>query len=262
MLSAVDAIKWSFRQFRHRQVLLSIIVPCLIHSLLLAGCLWFVAASLGSFLFALELPQLPAYLQWADAFLTVALDVLLWILLLGVVLGLLAFGLSTITAIAHFIASPFNGWLAEVSESRLRHVNHPPISIWSSITAGFGREVQRLKYWFVRALGIGVLSLIGFWIPVLNSALGVIWLIFAAWMVGLQAIDYVADNNGFSFQQTLVLAKNARWSVILLGGLIMGIMIIPVLNLVSMALSVLAGTFLWVNAIEASGPVASLQQDK
>lgn len=250
MIKAFEAIQWSFYQFRTRKVLSTVVIPCCIHSVILFCLILFMYEALGAYLFSFTPPELPSQLSWATGVLQVVMQVLVWVLLLGVILGTLAFGLSAATAIAHFFASPFNGWLSSAAESELRQVNHPELSLKITFLNGLTRELQRLKYWAIKAIFLGLLTLVCFWIPLINSIIGVIWSIFGAWMVGLQAVDYVADNNGYTFHQTLELCKKGRFNIIALGFCILGMMLVPGLNLLSMAISVLAGTFLWVKCLE------------
>jgi len=247
---APEAILWAVRQLGRPAMFASVVVPCLIHSILLIGGLYLLYDWLSVFLFSIELWSLPDWLLWADGFFETLLDVVLWILLLGICLGVVGFGFTMTTTLAHFIASPFNGWLASSAEQQLRPLQHPQISLRQALLAGFSREWQRLRYWLWRALGLGLLTLATFWIPLVSSVMGLVWLGFGAWMLGLQSVDYVADNNGFSFKQTLALCQSHTLNVTALGGILLGMMVVPGLNLVSMAISVLAGTYLWVKKIE------------
>lgn len=250
MIKSLEAIEWSFRQLRTQKVLSTVFIPCCIHSIILLSLLFFVYDALGAYLFSFTAPELPAWFDWASGAIEVIMQVLIWILLLGVILGSLAFGLSVATTIAHFFASPFNGWLSSAAESQLREVDHPELSLKLAFVNGLSRELQRLKYWAFKALFLALLTLVCFWIPFINSVIGVIWSIFGAWMIGLQAVDYVADNNGYTFHQTLAVCKKARFNITVLGFCIMGMMLVPGLNLLSMAISVLAGTYLWIKSVE------------
>ena len=97
---------------------------------------------------------------------------------------------------------------------------------------------------------IAVLSLIFLWVPVINSMVSFMWMIFGAWMIGLQAVDYVADNNGVDFKSTVAACKTAKISVLSLGAILMGMMLVPFLNLISMAIGVISGTYLWNHVID------------
>lgn len=253
MIRALDALRWSFQQLPKPKVFSSVLVPCLIHSCILIGALFFVYTSVSSSLMGLTSVTLPEQVAWFQQTFEILATVIMWILVLGVVLGTLAFGLSMATAVAHFLASPFNGWLSSAAESQLRPVSHPELSLRQATTNGLARELKRMKYWLSKAFFLGVLTVVCFWVPVVNSLIGLLWSGFGAWMIGLQAVDYVADNNGYSFDETLGACKKSRLQVMALGGCIMLMMVVPLLNLLSMAVSVLAGTYLWVRIVERKG---------
>lgn len=249
MIGAIQAVEWSFRQLTNRKIFASVIIPCIIHISLLLGLGYGLFAWLHGFM-DWNLPTLPEWLSWAQEGLGGAIDVLLWILAFIISIGFVAFGLTLITTIAHFIASPFNGWLSTEVEQQIRPTNHPEYSLWQMFVMGLGREMQRLKYWLVRAIILAILSLIFLWVPVINSLVSFMWMVFGAWMIGLQAVDYAADNNGVDFKSTLKACKKAKISVLSLGAILMGMMLVPFLNLVSMAIGVISGTYLWIHVID------------
>ncbi|HBF07650.1 MAG TPA: hypothetical protein DHW71_07155 [Gammaproteobacteria bacterium] len=249
MIGAIQAVEWSFRQLTNRKIFASIIIPCVIHVSLLLGLGFALFTWLSGFM-SWSLPELPAWLAWAQEGLGGALDVILWVLAFVIAVGFVAFGLTLITTIAHFIASPFNGWLSTNVENQIRPVQHPEFTLWQMFKMGLSRELQRLKYWLARAAVLAVLSLIFLWVPVINSMVSFMWMIFGAWMIGLQAVDYVADNNGVDFKSTVAACKTAKMSVLSLGAILMGMMLVPFLNLISMAIGVISGTYLWNHVID------------
>jgi len=211
---------------------------------------------LSEYLLYWQLPAMPEQLAWLSAALEHIAWVFGWIILMVVMLGILAFGISTLTTIAHVIASPFNAWLAAGAEATLRPLQHPEVRLRAAVFLGLHREWRRFRYWLLKAAPLLVLTLFTFWIPIVNTFISVAWVLFGAWMVGLQALDYVADNNGISFDTMLSQCRKYRLSTLGLGGGIMALMLVPGINLFSMAISVLAGTHLWVEAI---GPISEAE---
>lgn len=259
MVPVLQATTWSFQQLKRPDILALVIVPCVIHSLLLFGGIYWIYTWLNGYLMSFEMPSVLGFSGdwvWLGTALEFLFDLVRWILLFGICLGLVGFGLTVTTTIAHFFASPFNGWLSAKAESQFRLVQHPEMTVLHAFKVGLSREWQRFRYWMVRAIPLGLLTLALFWIPVIGSLISLCWFIFGAWMVGLQAVDYAADNNGLSFQETLRLCQKSRVHIALLGALLMGMMLVPGLNLLSMALSVLSGTYLWVKHYDPSGSQA------
>ena len=137
---------------------------------------------------------LPEWLSWLD----LLLKPLLYIT--GVLGGAWLFGL-----LAVLIASPFLGAFSMALE-RLRYGSAPEsdTAIWTDISMSLAREGRKILYHLPRLLLVFLLTLI----PVINLAAPVIWLLFGAWTMAVQFVDYPTENRQQPFQDHAVQAQS------------------------------------------------------
>ena len=146
--------------------------------------------------------------------------------------------------VANIIAAPFNGLLAEAVEAHLTGKQFE--SSWKQvardIVPSILSELRKLLYFVLRAIPLLLLLLI----PVVNVGASVLWMLFSAWMMTVQYIDYPMANHHLFFKdQRARLRKRPllAWSF---GGLVMVCTLVPVLNFVVMPAAVAGSTALWV----------------
>ena len=146
--------------------------------------------------------------------------------------------------VANIIAAPFNGLLAEAVEAHLTGKQFE--SSWKQvardIVPSILSELRKLIYFVLRAIPLLLLLLI----PVVNVGASVLWMLFSAWMMTVQYIDYPMANHHLFFKdQRARLRKRPllAWSF---GGLVMVCTLVPVLNFVVMPAAVAGSTALWV----------------
>lgn len=144
--------------------------------------------------------------------------------------------------VANIVAAPFNGLLAEkVCEQvspGLQPFKETNLQLAKRTLA---REVQKLKYYLPRLLGLAILS----WIPIVNFAAPVLWFMFTAWMVALQYVDFAADNQGRSLEEVKAFLRQRTLSTLSLGALLMMVLTVPILNFIVIPLAVIAGSLYW-----------------
>lgn len=171
--------------------------------------------------------------------------------LVGTFWGLFAFVLwiaygYTFGIVANIIAAPFNGLLAEKIEQRLSGQAPADESLFSMCLRTVVRELQKLGYFIIRG-GLVLLLLIILWfIPGLNLLTPVLGWIWGAWCMGLQYLDYPADNNQLSFKQLRQHAWQHKAQSAGLGGWIMLGNMIPVINILVMPIAVAGATVQWL----------------
>jgi CysZ protein len=182
--------------------------------------------------------SLPEWLSWLDLVLTPLLYVI------GVLGGTWFFGL-----LAVLIASPFLGAFSLALE-RIRFGSAPEVEtgIWTDISSSIAREARKLLYYLPRLLLVFVLTLI----PVVNLAAPAIWLLFGAWTMAVQFVDYPTENRQRPFQETLVKLKSNRAAALTFGLCATGALMIPLLNFLLIPVAVAGGTLLW-RALDAGG---------
>ncbi len=181
------------------------------------------------------LHYLPHWLDW--------LEYLIWPL--GIIAILVVFS-YIFSAIANWIAAPFNGLLAERVELKLTGEALPDagmVDIFKDMPRLFGREWAKLKYYLPRAIGFLILFLI----PVIGQTLGaVLWFFFTAWMMAIQYLDYPFDNHKIPFEDMKLALKYQRGPSFSFGILATLLSMVPILNLIVMPVAVCGATAMWV----------------
>ena len=174
---------------------------------------------------------LPEWLSWLDLILTPLLYIT------GVLGGAWLFGL-----LAVLIASPFLGAFSMALE-RIRYGDAPEVNsqIWTDISMSLIREGRKILYHLPRLLLVFLLTLI----PVINLAAPAIWLLFGAWTMAVQFVDYPTENRQQPFQQTLEKLKANRTAALAFGLCATGALMIPLLNFLLIPVAVAGGTILW-----------------
>jgi CysZ protein len=118
----------------------------------------------------------------------------------------------------------------------------------------------KLWYFLSRSLLVGLGLFFLAWIPLVNLLVPLLALLWGAWVMTLQYVDYPADNHQLPFTHLRRQLKQQRFSTTGLGSTIMLGSMIPVINIFVMPIAVAAGTLLWVNELQApaSNPVNNL----
>ncbi|MFW1678627.1 sulfate transporter CysZ [Pontibacter sp. JAM-7] len=230
-----------------------VLVPLTINVVLFIAALWLLFSHMGSWIDYLLsfLPGWAGFLHW-----------LLWPLFALMVLLLAYYSFSIF---ANLIAAPFNGFLSEKVEKRLRGelvVDEGWQALLAIIPRSIQRELAKLVYYLPRVLLLLIVS----FIPVINIISPLLWLWFGAWMMAIQYCDYPMDNNNVSFRQMKVMLKQERLTAIGFGGLVQAGMLVPLLNLLIMPAAVVGATIYWVEAHASrerplsAGPEAQLER--
>lgn len=247
----VSYVSEGFRLARQPAMRPFMLVPLVVNILLFAVAgylvLHYAYAWIGSLDTTLDLWS---WLDWAEAAVNSTLAVLKWFLFAAIILFLLFVMGSTFTMLAHILISPFVGILGEQAEKQLHTPAFPQHTVMQIAWRTTKREMRKLAYWLVRALGLGVASLVIYFVPVVNAIVPVIWFLFGAWILALQYIDIPADNNGRSFEDVLRLMRENRAAVMGFGAVIMLVTSIPILNLFVIPVAVCGGVVFWVRKIE------------
>jgi len=146
--------------------------------------------------------------------------------------------------VANLIAAPFNGMLAEAVECHLtgRRLDGDWRQLLRDVLPSILSELRKLLYFALRALPLLLLLLV----PLVNVAASVLWVLFSAWMMTVQYVDFPMANHGLFFKdQRARLRKRPllAWSF---GGLVMLATLVPVVNFFVMPAAVAGATALWV----------------
>jgi CysZ protein len=209
-----------------------VVVPLLVNLLLFIGGGILLVGWIEQLSAALT-EWLPEWLHW--------LKYIIWPLFLLLFVGLVLFGFS---ALANLIGAPFNGVLAERCAALLG--GEPPASnrvLWAEVVVAIKGELQKLGFYLIRALPLGLLTLI----PGVGllASLGLLWL--TIWVVALGYLDYPLGNNGLTFKQQRVLLGQQRLLLLGFGASVFVLTLIPIVNFMVMPAAVCGATRLWVS---------------
>ena len=202
-------------------------------------------------LFVLSVIALITYFQSAtDAYLNQLPE---WLHVLKVLISTILFlGIAflyslTFTSITNLLAAPFNGLLAEKIQQDATGQSPPDTTFGQMAVRTIGRELQKLLYFISYGLGVALLIFLTSFIPGLNVLTSLFGLAWASWVLGIQYIDYVADNNQVPFKALRRWCGSRRLNVMFFGALVLLITIIPLVNVLAMSVSVAGGALLWIN---------------
>jgi CysZ protein len=147
------------------------------------------------------------------------------------------------TLLATLLASPFYGVIATRIEARLTgSVQGPERGPAAEIAATLGRELQKLGWTLPRMIAILLIGLI----PVIGILASPLALLFGAWVMAVQFIDFTPENRGLSFAQTRARLTRRRGLGLGFGALLALGIGIPLVNLLVAPAAVAGGTALWL----------------
>ncbi len=204
-----------------------VFVPLFVNIILFSIAIWFAIYQTQEFV--ISIANWWSWLEW--------LQWLIWPLF---IFAMLVFVFFTFSILANLIAAPFNGFLAEAVELYLsdKDMVLPSRSITMEIITAITSELSKLLYYATRAIPVLLLSFI--------PGMQFLWLLFGAWMLALQYIDFPMANHGMKFKQERLLIKQKRWLALGFGSMTMLMAMIPLLNFIVMPVAVCAATNIWV----------------
>jgi len=210
-----------------------VVIPLLINMVIFPLLVW-----LGGTQFEVLLNQMLPEDHW--------LDFLRWLLwpLFALTFVLIIF--YTFTVVANLIASPFNDLLAQRVEQLLGgELSEDSSSSWAQIITSVGPalmgEGRKIVYFLLRVIPLLVL----FVIPGLNVMAPFLWLLFSAWFLALQYVDYPMGNHNIPFNEQAGILKQQRMTALGFGGALTLMMMVPLLNFVAMPAAVAGATIMW-----------------
>lgn len=186
--------------------------------------------------------HLPA---WLD-FLEKTLKWVAWFLLVVVLLITYAYTFNILTTI---IAAPFYGLLAQRTEELITGVALDDEPLLRMIPRTLAREIKKLVYFLSRGIFILLLMLLLGTIPLLNLAVPVVGILWSAWCMAIQYVDYAADNHQSQFRRLRKKLRRQKYSSVGFGGSVMGCSLIPIVNIVVMPAAVVGGTIFWTREL-------------
>lgn len=225
---------------RHRQIRWLVVVPLLLNLIMFVGATLFLIDLAGGW-FDWLMSKVPDWLDW-----------LVWLLWVMFAALLLVFYAYTFTLAANLVGSPFYGIIAERVMALERG---EPVTDQSGLVQvawrSFCRELDKLLWVLPRTLGVALLTLLAVFIPLLNSIAPAISAVWAAWSLGAEYLDYAADVDGVSFPGLRLRMAQRRLRSLTFGGSALVAAAIPLLNMVMLPASVVAGSLLWCREFSA-----------
>ena len=188
------------------------------------------------------MPDFPDWLSWLES----AINWFLWPLFATMIFFMVFY---SFTFLANLVAAPFNSLLAEKVEAMLKSQpldNSPSYPGWQTIKKSIASEIGKLSYLLKWSAIILIIS----FIPVVNIVAPALWIIFGAWMLALEYLDYPMSNHNHYFKEINQQAISKRTLSLGFGSGVFVLTSIPVINFIAMPSSVAGATALWVEQEE------------
>jgi len=209
-----------------------VLMPLLINILLFGGLIGWAYGWVDGSSRAM-LSGLPEWLHWLR-YIVVPVFVL-------TSLVVIFYGFSML---ANLIAAPFNGLLAEAVECHLtgKSLQGDWRQLLRDVVPSIMSELRKLLYFALRALPLLLLLLV----PLVNVAASVLWVLFSAWMMTVQYMDYPMANHQLFFKEQRARLRKRPLLAWSFGGLVMLCTLVPVINFIVMPAAVAGATAVWV----------------
>ena len=209
-----------------------VLIPLSVNLVIFGVTFYFLLGQLNLYI-AEFLGWLPEWLMW--------LEYLVWPFAIITILVGFSFIFS---AIANWIAAPFNGLLAEKVEAKLtgKSIEGGGFSdIVKDIPRTLSREWCKFRYYLPRAIGFFIIM---WFIPVIGQ---LIWFLFVSWMMAVQYLDYPFDNHKINFDEMRIRLNEHKGQSYSFGITTALFSMIPLLNLIVMPVAICGATALWVD---------------
>ncbi len=222
-----------------RFVLIPLAINCLLFTIGI-----FVGAHYFGDLMSSWLPEdmaasLPSWLSWLSGLVHVV-ESILWVIFAAVVLVVLFF---CFTVVANLIGAPFNGLLSEAVEAHLTGQKVEQSSDFKTLAGqifkSIGSEIRKILYFVLCAIPLVIL----FWVP----GIQILWLVYGAWMLAIEYVDYPMGNHDLMFSEQRHKLRQQRFLSLGFGSAVLIMTLIPVVNFFAMPAAVAGVTALWLD---------------
>jgi CysZ protein len=215
-------------------------LPMAINALLFSAAIWFGYSQFDSWLNSLMPGWLPDWLMSA----------VMWLIMpiFTALVSIIVF--FSFSILANFLASPFNGPLAEAVERKL--TGQTPTSLpWEQIVIDtpsvLWNELIKIRYFLLWIIPLFIFS----WIPVVNIVAPVLWFLFSGWMLTLEYHDYPMGNHHLKFPEQRDKLKTQRGLTLGFGLATLAVTMIPIVNFIVIPAAVSGATALYLEQIKA-----------
>lgn len=216
------------------------VLPILVNILLFGSGIYLLGGQFSSLLES-YLPDSEGY--W------IILWYIVWVIF-GLLILIVVF--FTFTLLANLIGSPFNGPLAAAVERRLdNHLDQDSDSnVIGEIAKAISGELRKWLYYLFWGIPLVILTLISIPVAILAPVASFLWLVFGAWILAIEYLDYPMGNHNYTFLSIKATLKQYRMLSLGFGAAVMCFTLIPVINLVVMPAAVAGASKLWVREIK------------
>lgn len=181
--------------------------------------------------------------HWADNILELAA---------GIILAIASY--SIFISASALIAGPFNEMLSEAIEEHETGVASPKFSLLrflADAAVGVVHAVRRVVVYLVVILGLLIL---GVALPVVGTLTAtVLGFIATARFGSYDAYDSVWSRRRLRYREKVAYLREHRWRTLGLGAVMAGIFVVPVLNLLGLAIGTAGATLRELDAARGSG---------
>ena len=209
-------------------------LPLCLTILVLSSASYFLSSTIDS-TFSMVAPNWPG---WMSSVISWAISSLISIWVSFFLLGFI-----------NFLSCPFNSLLSSKvlvylskSSERMNNTTTLLIDVKESVSA-LKAEVRKVFYYVKFAAIILLLSLI----PGINIFSPLLWVVFGAWMLTIEYLDYPFSNDHVIFPESLKTMADQKATCLGFGLAITAIALIPVLNWLTVAIGVVGATALYRN---------------
>jgi|TARA_B100000315_G_scaffold20586_1_gene18174 CysZ protein len=208
-----------------------VMIPLSINIILFGLLIWYGAGQFSDFVEWL----LPDKAEWFRRF--------LWPIfaLISLIIVFFAF-----TLVANIVGAPFNGLLSERVEEHLTGIKPDQFGGWRKMINNFIpsliAELKKLLYIML----LTSLYLLIFIIPVINVIAPILWLVFSAWVLALEYVEYPMSAHNISFKELRKRLKERMLLTFGFGFSTLVITTIPLINFLAMPTAVAGATVMWV----------------
>lgn len=226
-----------FKLIRKPGIRQYVIVPLLINIVLFGGLIWFGYA------------QFEPLVEWAMGWVPGFLDFLRWFIWIFITSLTAIIVFFTFTPVANIVAAPFNALMSEKIEEMLtgKDINSGE-SFMTLVVSSIRSQLGKLIYILLWSAGLLLVSLI----PVINFISPVLWVVFGAWLLSLEYLDYPMGNHDLTFAQQKQALAERRGLSLGFGGMVMILTSIPLVNFFVMPIAVAGATAMWVDQLSTS----------
>lgn len=215
-----------------------VIMPLLLNILLFGGLIWLGYTQISA-LIDWMLSGVPAWLGFLEG--------LIWLIISFMAVFIVFF---TFTPVANIVAAPFNAIMAEKIEEHLTGEDiNSGVSLATIIVDSIKSQIGKLVYILLWSAGLFLVSLI----PVINLFAPLLWVIFGAWLLTLEYMDYPMGNHDLTFAQQKQQIKTRRGLALGFGGGVMVMTTIPLINFLVIPMAAAGATVMWVEQFRPRG---------